>query len=236
MRFLLTRPLHDSEMVASLLHEKNITTHIDPLMFVEYLPVTKIDVSNFQAVIFTSSNGVRAFEQGNYSQNLISYVVGQKTAESAYHIGLKHINNANGDVEKLSKKIISELNPAKGPLLYLCGIHIAGTLVDDLNRAGFNVKRQNIYQTVAAKTLDNETKTLLKTTSINYIPFYSPRSALIFNELINKADLQNTLATVTALCLSPNIAEKLSSLNRKKIMIAPRSTQNDLFKMIDIEL
>jgi len=68
------------------------------------------------------------------------------------------------------------------------------------------------------------------------MPFYSRRSALIFIELIKKAGLESCLANISALCLSPAIEKQITHLAWKKILTAKKPTQEDLFKMINVEL
>ena len=236
MRLLLTRPREESETLAKKLRSHEIATDIDPLMRVEYLPTGQIDMSEYQALVFTSANGVRAFSHLKQDQTLPAFVVGDKTANIAQQVGFKHVISADGDVNKLSWTIIDTLSPADGPLLYLSGVDRAGSLCDDLAAAGFKINHCEIYQTIAAEGLDPQTKKLLNSASIDYIPFYSPRSALIFKGLIEKAGLENTLANVSALCLSAAVAKEISSLDWKEVLTAGRPTQEDLLQMIDIEL
>lgn len=233
MRLLLTRPLGDSKRTAQLLRQTNIDVHIDPLMRVESLGMPKNNLGEYQALIFTSANGVRAFCVKNIKCTLPIFVVGNNTRDVALQNGLEPVISADGDVKKLSDTIISTLTPSDGPLLYQTGEHIAGTLVKDLERAGFRVIHQKTYAVVAAQSLSNDTKSLLKKGSIDYIPFYSPRSALIFKELIEAADLQNTLAKVSALCISPAVEKIISTLGWEKILTAQKPTQENMFELID---
>lgn len=236
MRVLLTRPIDDSQEIVQALRDKNVTVTLDPLMHVEYLPHPRIDFDKYQAVIFTSAYGIRAYHNNNYDQNGCFYVVGNRSAQIAQNFDLKEVISANGDVKKLSEKIISELSPNDGPLLYLSGVQIAGNLTEDLQRAGFNIKRMPVYKTIATNHFASETKKMLISGSFDYIPFYSPRSAIIFEELIESSDLQNTLASVSALCLSQNVGNKLKGRCWKQILIAKKPTQKDLYNLMGLAL
>ncbi len=235
MRLLLTRPRNDSERIAQLLCKSKVDVHIDPLMKVEFLETPKNDFGAYQAIIFTSANGVRAFCAKNQACGLPIYVVGNNTRDVALQNGLESVTSADGDVKKLSDTIISTLNPNNGPLLYLSGDHVAGSLVTDLSHAGFKINHQKIYAVAAAQSLSVDTKNLLKKGAIDYIPFYSPRSGLIFKLLIEAAGLQKTLTAVSALCLSPAVEKEISTLDWEKILTAQKPTQENMFELIDIK-
>jgi len=236
MRVLLTRPIDDSQLVAKMLRDKNITVHVAPLMQIKYLPHPEIEVDRYQAVIFTSAYGVRAYHSNHFDKNKHFYVVGQRTAKIAQNLDLNKITSTNSDVKKLSEKIITELNPKDGPLLYLSGVHVAGNLTETLQRAGFNIDRESAYEAIMETHFANETKKLIKSGSFDYIPFYSPRSAIIFERLIESSALQNTLSSVTALCLSHNVEKELDKTRWKQILVAKKPTQEDLFNLMGLTL
>lgn len=236
MRFLLSRPIADSEELAKKFVVKNIDYIIEPMMTLEYLLKIPIDFKHFQALIFTSSNAVRAFSHHYSTVALTVYCVGDKTTEMAKSAGFKDIISADGDLIKLSKVIEDNLIPQKGSLLYLSAKHIFGDLKTDLETAGFTVDRREIYEMVASRSFSKKAKNLLERGEIDYIPFYSSRSALIFTELINKAGVEKYLKNISALCLSPAIKDVIRNLKWQQILTAEKPTQYDLFQQINIEL
>jgi len=193
-------------------------------------------LSDYQAILFTSSNGVRAFEMSSSIRDNNVFTVGDKSAEKAKNAGFHHVTSANGDLRKLSDTINDQLNPDNGSLLYICGKHQSGDLKQTLNRHNFIVDKYEIYEMIAASYLSEQTQDSLKKQEIDYIPFYSVRSAHIFIELIKKAELQYTLSTISALCLSPAIEKVIETLKWKNIMTSETPDQYTLFKLIDIEL
>ena len=236
MRFLLIRPIVDSEIVARQLHEKDHIAYIDPLIFIESLKNISIKLSDYGALIFTSPNAVRSYCQSNLDRNIKVFAVGAKTTKLAKERDFIDVIDAGGDVIKLSNTIKNHLSPRIKPLLYLCGKHVSGDLKGALETVGFTIDKKEIYQAIEAKNLSEETKANIKNGRIEHIPFYSKRSALIFIELAKKAKLVNYLTNITALCLSPSIETVAVSVNWKKIMTARNPNQTSLFKLIDIEL
>ena len=236
MRFLLTRPLNDSERVARQLREKDHIVYVDPLLTIEPLEEISINLSEYQALIFTSPNAVRCYCQNSNDRNIAVFAVGDKTANVAKTLGFKEVFSATGDVQKLSNTIKACLPYKAGTQLYLCGKHVSGDLKSELENVGFKIEKKEIYDAVAVSDLNDMSKTQIKSGTIDYIPFYSKRSALIFIELVRKAELLKYLTNITVLCLSPSIEVIASSGNWKKIMTAKVPNQNSLFNLIDIEL
>ncbi len=236
MRFLLTRPLNDSESVARQLRKKDQIVYVDPLMTIEPLDEISINLSEYQAFIFTSPNAVRCYCQSNRDRNISVFAVGNKTAHIAETSGFREVFSANGDVQKLYNTIKSRLPFKTGTLLYLCGKHVSGDLKSELENVGFEIEKKEIYNAVAVSDLSDISKMQIKSGDIDYIPFYSKRSALIFIELAEKAKLLKYLTNVIVLCLSPSIEVIASSVNWKKVMTAKNPNQNNLYKLIDIDL
>jgi len=236
MRILLTRPINDSHRIERQLGQSKVDIYIDPLMQIKSLNVLKNDPLDCQALVFTSANGVRVYCKETQKCPLPIYVVGDNTRVAALKAGLKTVISADGDVKKLCATIILKLNPNDGPLLYLTGKHVAGTLKKDLEDANFQVNHQKIYTAVAAQKISISTKNLLKQRAIDYIPFYSPRSARIFRQLIEAEGINNLLSKASALCISHEVRKEILSLGWKSILTAKEPTQNSIFELINIKL
>lgn len=236
MHFLVTRPLADSQMLATKLEAEGHTVTTDPLMTVQYLSPEIENLNQYQALIFTSPNAVNASKELIKNLATPAYCVGNKTADVAKKVGLKNVISSHGDVKALALTIKSALVPAEGPLLYMSGSHLAGDIKTELETADFSVTRKEIYETKASDSLSNLTINMLKNNKIDYIPFYSPRSVLIFIELVKNAGYLDCLKGITVLCLSPAIEDALSGTKWNKIITATKPSQYDLFNMIDIDL
>ncbi|MBT6133832.1 MAG: uroporphyrinogen-III synthase [Kordiimonadaceae bacterium] len=236
MRILLTRPINDSHRIERQLGQSKIIVYVEPLMHIESLNVLKINALNYQALVFTSANGVMVYCKEIQKCALPVYVVGESTRQAALEAGLNPVISAGADVKKLSAIIISKLSPSNGPLLYLTGKHVAGNLAKDLEDADFQVDHQKIYTAVAAQQFSNNTKSLLKQKLIDYIPFYSPRSARIFKQLIEAEGIRDLLSTASALCISDAVKKEILLLGWKNILTAKEPTQDSIFELINIKL
>lgn len=234
MHFLLTRPEEDSRKLAQSLRDLGHKVSTAPLLKIEYFDRIKIDLDNFQGVLFTSANGVRAFVRNSQNRGIACYAVGDATATEATEAGFQTVFSAGGDVDKLGSLVIRTLKPEDGSLLHISGKDTAGNLSGILDRAGFQISRKQLYKAVKASKLSENAQELIKSGKITHIPLYSPRTAKAFAQLIGAADLQDYLTKITVLCLSPAVSDVISSLNWQKILTASRPDHYNLFNMITI--
>jgi len=120
---------------------------IAPVLAVETLEV-RLD-QPFDAVMFTSRNGVHAFAALSARRDAPTWCVGDATAEAAREAGFDAIVSAEGDVETLF-----ELMKAKAPrhfhYLYASAKQPSAPLTAWLWAEGFRVSQTPVYDTVAA--------------------------------------------------------------------------------------
>ncbi|VAV89443.1 Uroporphyrinogen-III synthase [hydrothermal vent metagenome] len=236
MYFLLTRPEEDSRRLARQLESLGHSALCAPLLTIENIPAPDIDLSPFQAVLFTSANGVRAFAHYTEYRQIPCYAVGPATAAEARAIGFSSVITAGGDVEKLVALVVNDLKPEQGPLLHISGRDVAGDLSGRLEKAGFTVSRKKLYTAIKAKKLSPTAQDLITSGQITHVVFYSPRTAKCFVEIIERAALKDFLSGITALCLSSAVSNVISTLDWHRTITAQRPEQEALFKLIDITL
>ncbi len=236
MYFLLTRPEEDNNKLARNLETLGHQVWCDPLLVIEIFRVGNIAPDRFQAIIFTSANGVRAFVHNSQDRDIPCYAVGQATAGTARDAGFRSVQAAGGDVEKLAGFICHNLSPEQGPLLHISGRDVAGDLSKLLEKAGFHVACEKLYRATRVTNLSAITQGMIKAGQISHIPFFSPRTAKTFITLIKKAGLENYLTEITALCLSSAVSDVIKSLCWHEILTAKQPDQVSLFDLIDVKL
>lgn len=236
MRFLLIRPIEESFLLAKKLEEQGHFSITSPVLKIEEELPKSIDLSPYQALIFTSAIAVRIYEEHYGVSKLPIYAVGKKTAACAASLGFTNIHYGAGDVNKLAQLINSQANPSEGPLLYLSAADIAQDLKELLKNDHFQLKRTILYRATEKTTFEERAINALLAGKIDYIPFYSSRSALIFKEIIKNKNLVDYLNNVIALCLSINIENKVCDLPWNKIITANKPNEEELFNLIGINL
>jgi len=232
MCLLITRPIEDAEPLAAKLAERGIETIIQPLMTITDVEGADIELDNVQALLITSANGIRAFARLCPERNVDVCAVGDASAQAARDLGFGAVKSASGDVEALAALVQTDLDPQAGALLHIAGTHIAGNLSGLLEGAGFEVKRQVLYQGKAAEGLSPATIEALQSGALHGVLLFSPRTAALMVKLVTDADLAPACAKLNAYCLSPAVAEKAQTLSWAGVIVAPEPTGEALLGVI----
>jgi uroporphyrinogen-III synthase len=231
MTILITRPQPDATRLAKCLQGEGYSTLIDPLLKIKFMDVT-LDIKETQAIIVTSLNGVRALAQACSERDHLLYTVGSGSAEEAQSLGFKNVRYASGNTHALTRKILHDLSPAKGRVIYVCGDVVRGDIMRELNLQGFETERHMIYRTKEATAFTAKTLKAFKAAEISLILFFSPRTVDIFVKLLQQSSLEPVCESITALCLSTAVRDRLKGLHWKSIQVPERPSQLELLKLI----
>jgi len=215
---LLTRPIAQSRALAKKIETAfpdKATCLISPMMAITQVGDLP-DTSKFQALLFTSVNGVQAFvDLGGATGKC--YCVGTRTMHVAQAAGLDAVS-ANGAAAELVALVANDLNPNDGPLLHIRGEHTTGDIAENLTTHGFTVEQAVLY-TQQVCDLSGAAREALARGSVQGLPLYSPLTARRFVEIMVKNPDWPT-QNLTALCISQNVADELRSLTLGRVEIA----------------
>ena len=231
MRVLITRPRHDAEAFAALLHARGHTTLIEPLIDIEFRTGPPLDLNGVQAIAFTSANGARAAAARTAERNIRTIAVGPATAAEAKTVGFRDVHESRGEgVTGLAAHIAATLKPEAGAILHATGTVTAGDLKVAL--PAFAVRTAQIYEAHAAQTLSGALTTELAAGIIEAATFFSPRTATLFATLVQNAGLGATCNRVQALCLSAAVANALAPLAFRRVQTAEKPTTAALLDLL----
>ncbi|MGD9968041.1 MAG: uroporphyrinogen-III synthase [Hyphomonadaceae bacterium] len=217
LRVAVTRAQPDAERTAARVRARGAVAVVAPLLTI--VPCGyDTNTEGAQAIIFTSTNGVRAFPDARGARERLVLTVGAATAEAARGAGFIDVRSADGDVKTLTELAKSTLDPAKGKLIHIAGDHVAGDLAGALGAAGFSVERRLAYASVAAVALPEALRAPL-----DIVLFHSPRAAETFLDL----GAPNA-GQLVAGCLSASVARAAGETSWKRIVTAPRPREDDL--------
>lgn len=233
MRALITRPAEDAKSLQAELRRRGIGVVNEPMLTIEQMSDVEIDTSGAQGLLFTSSNGVRAFASLSAERNLPAFAVGDATARACREAGIGIVHSASGNVDDLANYVIGHCRPQDGRLLQIAGTVSAGDLAGALRAAGFSVDRIPIYEARPARTFSEGTRAALKNGRIDAALFFSPRTAATFVSLVQVAELQDACRNIDAYCLSPAVAKRAAALPWRRVTIAAAPTQAALLKTLD---
>lgn len=233
MRVLVTRPKEDSSALQQELRRRGIEVVLDPMLVIRRMEDAAIDLEGVQGLLFTSSNGVRAFEKLNSERGLPAWCVGDETARTARAAGFTEVHCAAGDVDALANYVIAHSQPVNGRMVHIAGSVSAGDLSGALLAAGFSVDRIPLYEAVPTTLLSEDTKNAFRHGFLGAALFFSPRTAATFVSLAKAVGLEDACRTVDAYCLSAGVAQRVGELPWRRIVIAAEPTRAALLAALD---
>ncbi len=228
---LVTRPAVDAQDLNHRLHDLGFETIAAPVMEIVTVPGPALDLTGVQAVLATSANGVRAVAERTTERGLPLYAVGDATARIARDLGFHRVESASGDVDDLARLVTGKADPSAGVLLHAAATSVAGDLAGMLDKGGFRIRREVLYEARPIAELGFEAKRAIRADGVDGVLIYSPRSARIFEDMLAHADLSEAATGMVAFCLSDNVAAALSGPWRRKI-VARQPAQESLLDAV----
>ena len=219
MHIVITRPIEDStELFEKLNKLGHTTTHL-PVIKIEKLETKKINLENYEAVIFTSSNAIRFMNVEKFNLKIKCFCVGGLTEITAKQAGFINTYSSEGTVDSLIELIIRTLDEKTGKLLYLSSEFISKDLDIDLMKVGYVVDRISNYTSVPVKKIDETVLNFLKKNPPDVFFIYSSKSAKNLFNLINKYSLLNVVTHSNLMCISDKVLFILKQFKWKKVFI-----------------
>lgn len=210
MRLIVTRPEEDAGPLCARLEAIGHQVTLLPLLRIVARQGVPIPKRQWQAVVATSANGVRAAHQLVHLQTLRMLTVGPQSLTAARAAGFNLSEAQGGDVDGLASFMGKALDPADGPVLYLSGAETAGDLQKQLQDFGFTVERAVLYDAVPVTRIATEA-----IADHDGVLLYSPRTARIWTGLAGND------VSLCHYCLSPNVAAALPARWLKSVAKTP---------------
>ena len=219
MHVVVTRPKEDSiNLIENLIKSGHMVTHL-PVIKIEKLKSKNIDLLNYQAVIFTSSNAIKFMNIEKFNSKIKCFCVGKSTEITAKNSGFVNTYSSEGTVDSLIELIIRTLDNKSEKLLYLSSEFISKDLDQDLLASGYQVDRISNYTSLPVNEIDKKTLNFLEKNPPNAIFIYSSKSAINLFNLINKHSLLNIVTQSNLMCISEKVLTVLKQIKWKKTLI-----------------
>jgi uroporphyrinogen-III synthase len=232
-RALVTRPRAEAESLAGALAARGIEALVEPLLEIHYRSEPAPDLAEIQAILCTSANGVRALARLTDERAVPLFAVGEASAARARDEGFARVESAGGSLADLAGLAHDRLHPAEGRLLHVAGSDVAGDLAGMLRGMGFAVDRPVLYEARPAAGLSGACVRALAAGIVDFALFFSPRTALIFARLAERAGVVAVLDPVTAISISAAADAALGPLGFRERHIAERPDQASLLAVLD---
>ena len=232
MHIVITRPQEDSlYLIENLIKLGHMVTHL-PVIKIEKLETKKINLLNYKAVIFTSSNAIRFMNIEKFNSKIKCFCVGKATELTARQAGFLNTYTSEGTVDSLIELIMRTLDSKSGKLLYLSSEFISKDLDKDLINAGYSVNRISNYTSLPIEETDENTLNFFKKKPPDVIFIYSSKSAKNLIKLINKYSLLNVVTHSNLMCISEKVLLLLKDIKWKRVFIFSPGEEEFLLKKI----
>jgi len=219
VHIVITRPKEDSlYLIQNLIKLGHVVTHL-PVIKIEKLETKKINLLNYQAVIFTSSNAIRFMNIEKFNSKIKCFCVGKATEFTAKQVGFINTYTSEGTVDSLIELIVRTLESKTGKLLYLSSEFISKDLDKDLTNAGYTVDRISNYTSLPVEEINKKTLNFFEKKTPDVIFVYSSKSAKNLFNLINKYSLLNVVTQSNLMCISEKVLLVLKQVKWKKVFI-----------------
>lgn len=236
LRVLVTRPEQDAKRLVETLKERGVDVLLEPLLTINPQQGAKPKIMaemlrKPQAVLITSSNGIRALSRFTEERAVPIITVGRISAKEAEKLGFKNVSAAGGDVDALIKYAVKNYDPKAGFLLHIAGSVVAGDLAGALEVKGFNVHRITAYNAEPIAKMSERAKAAIVNCELDAVMFYSPRTAKIFDALMKAERLEYLARNITMVAISNNVTSELSW---REVKIADEPSTEHMLKLIDV--
>ena len=229
-RVLVTRAEPGASATAAKLAALGHQPLLAPMLTIETV-AADASLAGVQAVLFTSSNGARAFARATRARELPVYCVGDATADAARAAGFASVFSADGDLNALVTLAAGSLRPNAGKLLHAAGADLAGDLAGALRMRGFDVDIRTYYRALTSPRLPDVVEKALSDSSsaIDAVLFHSARAAAAF---VTLAKQREGLARIDALCLSEAVAEPVRTMVWRRVLVAGQPQEQALLLLL----
>ena len=206
---IITRPEIDSQRLARYINEIDTTLHImiSPLHEIIFTHV-QLNLNDYQGIIFTSENAVRALSRQNIPHSLTAYCIGQRTAIAAKNIGFMPYS-ADNSAESLVR-LVAKMQP-KGNLLYARGKTVSTDLAKSLLHHNICINELIVYEQQPCPLSDRSHKLLGNSSCL--VVLYSVNTAIQFTREAGCIPNKDHLV----FCISKNVCDAFT-LNWKTVM------------------
>src|ERR1700759_1143003 len=239
MAVLVTRPHPDNEATAATLRDRGFEVLLAPMLRFEALALQDDADARYDALIVTSANALRGFDQHASAPGLLKlplFAVGEHTADAARRPGFTRVISAAGNVDGLRDAVVARVKAKEmkksSTLLYLAGADLARDLAGDLGERGFTVVTHTTYRMIPVVDLPREASDGFAANEVGAVLHYSRRSARSFLEAARAAGVEITALAIPQCCISEAVALIVRDAGANQVLIARSPDENALLEAL----
>ncbi len=236
LTFLLTRSIKQSNELKKNINLKNFNFFNCPMLKIKPIKLSKSQIKEIKvadAIIFSSANAV------NISRNYLNsfpnkvFCVGDDTKAACLKNNIKNVSSSDGNVNVLINLITKKIKDRSKKLVYISAKQTAVNLPLILKSKKIYVKKIVIYESKKIKTIQKPILDLIRLNKLNFVTFFSKKTAITFNQLILKYKLQRYLMNIECISLSNSIEQIAKKNNFKKYYVSSNPNRKSFLKLIN---
>ena len=237
LTFLLTRSIKQSNELKKNINLKNFNFLNCPMLKIKPIKLTKNQIKEIKvadAIIFSSANAV------NISRNYLNsfsnkvFCVGDDTKVACLKNNIKNVSSSDGNINDLINLITKKIKDRSKKLVYISAKQTAVNLPLILKSKKIYVKKIVIYESKKIKTIQKPILDLIRLNKLNFVTFFSKKTAITFNQLILKYKLQRYLMNTECISLSNSIEQIAKKNNFKKYYVSSNPDRKSFLKLINL--
>ena len=233
-KILITRPIDVCCDFAEKIKHQGFDAVLAPMLHTHPQEnVVYLERQAEEAYVFTSPRAVKYFADigARINKKLPVFCAGPKTEEAARNAGFTDIYTGAGGSFELAETI-TDAFPEGAVLLHPCGEHIEDDFHETLKERGFTVARLTVYTMEPVEKFPDDAVCEIRTDDVLAVVFFSKRTAENFNALVVKQDLKDHLKTMTAVCISKQVAGALHTDDWADIITSDRMTEDGVLQAL----
>ena len=236
LTFLLTRSIKQSNELKKNINLKNFNFLNCPMLKIKPIKLTKNQIKEIKvadAIIFSSANAV------NISRNYLNsfsnkvFCVGDDTKVACLKNNIKNVSSSDGNINDLINLITKKIKDRSKKLVYISAKQTAVNLPLILKSKKIYAKKIVIYESKKIKTIQKPILDLIRLNKLNFVTFFSKKTAITFNQLILKYKLQRYLMNTECISLSNSIEQIAKKNNFKKYYVSSNPDRKSFLKLIN---
>lgn len=240
MAVLVTRPQPDDETTARALRGRGFEALRAPMLRFEPVPFQDDADAEYDAVLVTSANALRAIARDLANSPLLKlplFAVGEHTAAAAREAGFGAVMAAQGGAGALRGLVQASVKSKQlkkaATLLYLAGADLARDLAGELGEKGFTVVTHTTYRMAPVPSLPPEICDAFVAQQIEAVLHYSRRSARAFLDAARSAGVEISALALPHCCISAAVASVLRDAGATQVTAAASADENALFEALE---
>lgn len=225
---LVTRTRPGVYKTAEKIEAMGFSPIIAPLLEIKYLNTAKIP-SDHNVIIFSSTNGVRAFANLTSDRGSRVFCIGATTQDTAIEEGWEVVASSDGGTAEFVGLLKKHVGLREGMIIHPTNAETAYGVTKSLQQHGYHAEMVHCYSSKHVREWPTEASLALKMER-SVIMFYSAEATVAYLGLSSASEYKER----RMIGLSENVVMGLRSRGFKNIWVARKPTDDAMLNVLTL--